>query len=492
MKVQIAVSMLGVATLATAAPYHTMHVPAKPHAIKNVLMVSVDGMHEQDLTWYIKKHPKSAFNYLVNSGVHYSNGWTSFPSDSFPGLAGPMTGASPRTHGLWYDDHYDRTLYPPGSACKGHPGTETLFDESIDINNTLQNGGGGINPAALPLRLHNGKCTPVPPHEFIRVPTIMNVARNAGLRTAWADKHNAYAWLNGPDGKGVEDLYLSEIASFGSTVADTEKYDDLHVKAALNWIHGKKSDGSGHPGTPNIYGFNLQAVSVAQKNVTGGYLPDLTPSPLLKGALDSADRAVGKMIQALTLTGQLEKTLIVLFAKHGQAPRDRKTLKRIPTDVLANATGYPDAILQFTGDDVGCLFFNRTIVKPSTLSQIKKNILTHPSLSGAAQVWAGKTDLVKGGFGNPETDPRVPDILIRVTPGVVYTSSTKKIAEHGGGNADDRHVALVVSNPHLKKREEKEWVETKQVGVSVLKVLSVSEAGLVGAKVEGTRPLPGL
>jgi len=29
---------------------------------------------------------------------------------------------------------YDRTLYAPGSPCAGNPGTEVIFDESIDYD----------------------------------------------------------------------------------------------------------------------------------------------------------------------------------------------------------------------------------------------------------------------------------------------------------------------------------------------------------------------
>ena len=41
-------------------------------------------------------------------------------------------------------------------------------------------------------------------------------------------------------------------------------------------------------------------------------------------------------------------------------------------------------------------------------------------------------------------DPRVPDLIGIVQHGVVYTGGTKKIAEHGGDDPQDRHVPLVV------------------------------------------------
>lgn len=49
------------------------------------------------------------------------------PSDSFPGTMNQMTGAHPRTTGVWYDDTWDRTFYAPGSNCSGPPGAEGIL-----------------------------------------------------------------------------------------------------------------------------------------------------------------------------------------------------------------------------------------------------------------------------------------------------------------------------------------------------------------------------
>src|ERR1017187_6361265 len=54
--------------------------------IRHVLLISVDGLHQQDLRWYVHTHPSSALADLVRHGIDYSHAMTPIPSDSFPGM----------------------------------------------------------------------------------------------------------------------------------------------------------------------------------------------------------------------------------------------------------------------------------------------------------------------------------------------------------------------------------------------------------------------
>ncbi|HEX6539525.1 MAG TPA: phosphodiesterase, partial [Candidatus Dormibacteraeota bacterium] len=46
----------------------------------HVLVISVDGMHQSDLTWYVKNHPHSTLAALDENGADFSNGQTTIPS----------------------------------------------------------------------------------------------------------------------------------------------------------------------------------------------------------------------------------------------------------------------------------------------------------------------------------------------------------------------------------------------------------------------------
>ena len=132
-------------------------------AIRHVLLISIDGMHALDfincaqgvsgVNGGAPYCPNLAA--LAQTGVNYLEAAASEPSDSFPGLMALVSGGSPRTAGAFYDVAYDRSLDPPatttGNGVFGAPnlctsdappmGTRTEFDEGIDIDQTLLNGG---------------------------------------------------------------------------------------------------------------------------------------------------------------------------------------------------------------------------------------------------------------------------------------------------------------------------------------------------------------
>ena len=276
-----------------------------------------------------------------------------------------MTGGTPRSTGVYYDDAYDRTLYAPSSNCQGLPGTQVVYDETLDFDASHMFSG-GINPANLPLAKDAyGNCAPIFPHDFIRVNTIFEVIHRSGGRTAWSDKHPAYDIVNGPSGAGVDDLYTPEINSLvanGGTVNGVDltgslalcdgttnslplakiddfttcapsvmAYDDTKVQSVINEINGTTSDGSKRARVPALLGMNFQGVSVGQKLPVGGYLNGAgTPSALLVASIAHVDASLRRMVEALNAHRIYDSTLFIVSAKHGQSPVDRTKLAMEP------------------------------------------------------------------------------------------------------------------------------------------------------------------
>src|SRR5246127_90934 len=117
--------------------------------VQHVLLISVDGLHQSDLAWYVQTHPGSTLATLMTRGVDYSNASTPFPSDSFPGMVGQVTGGNPRTTGIYYDDTWNHDVFPAFTFnCTGHaPGGEVTYFEALDLNLGALDAGQGLVPA---------------------------------------------------------------------------------------------------------------------------------------------------------------------------------------------------------------------------------------------------------------------------------------------------------------------------------------------------------
>lgn len=322
--------VLSAATLLTpVAGAQDGHPSDDHHAIRHVLLLSIDGMHAVDFENCVASGTCPTLAALGRTGVNYTRTTTSRPSDSFPGLMALVTGGSPRTVGAFYDVAYDRVLAAPkvhtGNGLPGEDqgtqyacrlgqinGTQTEYEEGDEINQLLLNGGnpqaanvadGGV-PAIDPDKLIRdpfNNCQPVYPWNFVRTNTIYGVIHAAGGYTAWSDKHAVYAVVSGPTGtnrpSNVDDYYSPEVNSnqiplpriitagtnfdCGTIKASGDAmtpgndwttdfdaikcYDQLKVNAIVNEIRGKTHLGTGSAPVPEIFGMNFQAVSVGEK-----------------------------------------------------------------------------------------------------------------------------------------------------------------------------------------------------------------------------------
>jgi hypothetical protein len=409
--------------------------------VSHVLLISIDGMHALDFINCANgiSGANGGAPYCPNiaslkpNGVDYLYAYTSEPSDSFPGLMALVTGGSPRSVGAFYDDAYDRSLDPPaettGDGLAGAPdacvpnatatGTTTEYDEGIDINQTLLNGGapgasltdGGIasiDPRRLERDPSQG-CAGVYPWNFVRTNTIFGVVHAAGGYTAWSDKHPSYSSVSGPGtGTNVDDYYSPEINSIPvnlpgvaagtvscnplpdqSAVSSSNTwtdsflnircYDTLKASAIVNEINGKTHSGTGTAPVPEVFGMNFQTVSVGQKliektvtpTVYGGYLDAQgTPSAPLVGAIQFVDGAIGQMISTLKADGLYNSTLIIITAKHGQSPIDSSRYLGISTKTGDPITTSP-ATIAATG---GCLPFSESPLNASGLGPTEDDV----------------------------------------------------------------------------------------------------------------------
>jgi len=479
-----------------------IHAASGPK-IKHVLVISVDGMHSQDLAKWVAANPGSALARLTNTGVNYPNASTTQPSDSIPSTVGIFTGASPSLGGMYYDDAWHRVWAPSsasGGVCNpGVPnGTAIDLKQGIDFNGTSLDAGGGINPNNLPRDPFNN-CAPVYPHDMIRVNTIFEVVKAAGMYTAYSEKRPSYDFLNGKTG-GVTDLYVPEINAVSLlNLSQIEGFDQLRVNSILNEINEFNHDGTQEAPKPNLFGMNFQSVNSAKKaSATSGYTNASGDfDALMLNAMNYVDTSLGSIVSALDTQGLSNSTVIVITAKHGESPvGSTRTIVLFDPNKLAN--NLIGTILTNAG-----IAWNKITAKTSAFIWLKDQTqtaqavaaLTDPTNALAPnlkQVLAGSSLPFPQPGNTSGTDPAPPDIVVWMNDGVNFepTLTSTTHAEHGGFGINETHVPLLVSYPRWSPVTANGSVTTRQIAPTVLMLLGLDPNALQAVQIEHTPVLP--
>ncbi|MGX7678396.1 alkaline phosphatase family protein [Jatrophihabitans sp. DSM 45814] len=470
------------------------------------------------------------------SGVYYDDTYnhtllapgTTDCTSATPGTEVPWTEAADRSHDPITLDAGQKLTDPALTALPTNTKAQTLADAPaitkaiLKMTPTPQT---LLDPASLPI--DPATCLPVYPSDYLRVNTVFEVAHAKGLRTAWSDKHPAYEILNGPSGTGIDDLFTPEINSVADATGDdwttdnalTQEYDSTKVAAVLNEIGGLDHSGAKHVGVPAIFGMNFQTVSTAEKlpssdGLTGGYKPDGTPGPLLSNALNYINTQVGAMQSQIHSQGLDRNTTVILSAKHGQSPIDPTTLRRVDDGAIVDAVNaawlvqHPKSstpLVAFSVDDDAMLWW-LSDHSPAALAFAKQFLLSHSApanlindpkgtfsatvkSSGLRTVFTGRA--ADDYYQAPAGDTHAPDLVGVVQPGVVYTGGVSKIAEHGGGTADDRNIALVVAGAGVQHQNTVHApVLTTQIAPTILNLLGLDPKSLQAVHIEHTQSLP--
>jgi arylsulfatase A-like enzyme len=263
---------------------------------------------------------------------------------------------------------------------------------------------------------------------------------------------------------------------------------------------------------PAIFGMNFQSVSVGQKlvdplkscqrnptpscdpaYVPGGYEPgSLRFTPQMVAAMSYVDGAIGSMVDALRTRRLLESTQLIISAKHGQSPIDPARLHKIG-DQVSNVLGAAGvAIAQNTTDDIALVWLRDQHQTAAAVAALQAD-LRGANTARIQDVIAG--DTLADRFGDPRTNTRTPDLIVQPEPGTIYTTSKAKVAEHGGFDADDTHVALLVVGPHGnddagEAHRVDEPVATTQIAPTILRFLGLDPRALQAVRIEHTQPLP--
>jgi hypothetical protein len=324
------------------------------------------------------------------------------------------------------------------------------------------------------------------------VNNVFEVIKSAGGHTAWADKHPAYDFLNGPSGKGVDDLFTPEIrpVTKARSIPKTESYDDLKVEAILNEISGRDHSGAHAAPVPTLFGMNFQAVSMAQKMAGNGYNNDGSPRAGLIDAFEHTDASIGRMLSALNKAGLRNSTMVIVTAKHGDVPIRPAQFRLANLDLIpAIVDGIGKGLLLNAEQDGSIALL--WLKDQSKTKEVADALMSRAGEARIQQVFWGES--LKLLFPDPEKDPRMPDLIIQPQFGTIYAEPNDNfIEEHGGFTEEDTHVPLIVSIPGLNRAQIQTRVRTAQIAPTILEELGMDPERLDAVRKEFTTALPGL
>lgn len=486
---------------------------------RTVIIISIDGLHEADLTDPATAALIPNIMALAHGGIWYQNASCTHPSDSFPGTLAYLTGAGPATTGVYYDDTFCRSLIGPGSGPDTPLGTQVRLTAAIDKQPRMLSGGGdfdasSVDPAKVPLDPARG-FAPVFPHNYLKTNTIFEIARAAGLRTLLLEKHPSYEIASGPSGKGVEDMYCLEIdapvalingklvdaysAAAGTKLAQiihdmpmVMVYDDMKLAALLRELGGQDWRGRARSGPPALADINFQTVNIAQKSLTGG-IDQIggaeTVSRELTDALRHTDANIAAIVQKLRDGGLWNDTLIVLTAKHGNSPRIGIASVAGGGRILTTLKAAGFDLAGYTQDQIGLYWLADPSQTPGA-AQVLQALRDGPDNPGIDQVLWGDS-LKAAGLAGPAD--RVPDLVLTAKPGMFLLDLLSKRAEHGSFNDEDTHIPLILGGGAIGSGRGgvvADQVKSTQIAVTALRALGLDESALRGAQAENTHVLP--
>jgi predicted AlkP superfamily pyrophosphatase or phosphodiesterase len=261
---------------------------------KHAVIIFVDGLRADLLDPGLAPHIAA----LGRAGTRFANAEAGFPSDSMPGILGPLTGASPRDTGVPYDEYYDRH-----------------YKLAIEITETVT-----VPPG-------------LKPHDLLRVPTLLEAAKAKGLKTAFISKHIGYEILQGPSGQGIDRLELPESADWKGPF---KEYDAQNFETLTGMIVKDGADVAGIYAIAANYAMKDHGVASAET----------------RAAVADIDAQVGRVVDAVAAAGRYDDTVFVVMGDHGDTDTPDAIASKGEGSVVAFLAEQGIKTAKITADDV--------------------------------------------------------------------------------------------------------------------------------------------
>jgi predicted AlkP superfamily pyrophosphatase or phosphodiesterase len=430
---------------------------ARPARAAPVVLISVDGM----LPAYYLEPDKYGLQIptiraLVKEGAHAVGATSVMPSVTFPAHTTMITGVNPNTHGVR---------------------TNSIFDP----DGTL---GGGWHFY----------------YEDIKVPTLFDKARAAGLRTGavtWPVTAGAPIDLNVPDmypvptqrdaknllaltRAGLAAPMLAELVP--SSDALLHMKDDLRTKMAVRFAREK----------PDFLAVHLLELDEAQH--TFG-----PRSPEALATLERIDGSLAAIFAELRAAGRWEETTIVLVSDHGFLPVTKELRPGVLLRTLGLSQVDPHGKLVWrayaapAGGTVAIYLHPlATAEDRRKVDDAVKLLLGNPTY-GISRAYRGAELATTGGFsGAYVVLEAAPGTMIRgPEPGELVAPSTTFLGSHGyDPRRPEMRAAFVVRGPRIPAGRTLGVVRLLDVAPTIARILGVDLGKTEGKPIDLSAPKP--
>jgi predicted AlkP superfamily pyrophosphatase or phosphodiesterase len=394
-----------------AAPAVAQSFPPATGTPRHAVIVFIDGGHPE----LYDPETAPAIAALARAGTRFTRAEVGFPSDSMPGILGPLTGAPPAVTGVPYDLYYDRG-----------------FGQTIEITEEL--------------RVPPGKA----PHDLLRVGTLFDAAKAKGMKTSFISKHVGYEILQGRGGHGVDLLALPELASWKGSNAE---FDAANFALLEEHIRGGSDVAGLYAVAPNY--------TMKEKGVA---------SAATRASIAVVDRAVGHLVDALRAAGRYDDTVFVITSDHGNSDTPTAIAKSGPASIAGVLEARGIKLAHVTYDNLALVYLADPARRAEATAALEAP--ETKQLLGIDRI-ATREELDRLHAFAPD---QLPDLVVLCRADVVYTKlPAKKVAEHGGMNAADRRVPLVIAGPGIRQGQVvDDVVNTLSIGPTLATLLGLA------------------
>ena len=419
---------------------------AEPAKDRCVVLISVDG-----LAGFYFDDPKAempTIRALAKRGARASGMTCSFPTVTWPNHTTLVTGTSPAKHGVLGNNYLDRKTAEPVALI-----VDPVYDKD----------------------------------EIVKVPTIYDVAHQAGYKTAgvlWPASRNAktFDWTVPDMGGDAWKEYgtpswLDELRAAGIPVDSHGAWCKEKVCGVMrDWLYVRMADHVLQHHAPNLVLIHLVELDHMQHQ----FGPQ---TPEAYWAVSEADARVRDLVESVQRSKNADRTTIVVASDHGFLPIEKDIRPNVLFKSLtpAGASAEAKPIVKSVAQGGGCMVY---LLDPAKKGELLPKLRDRfQKLEGVATV-VEEADFAKYGLATPGSNDRFPDFWLSAKTGYCFTDSREgedpivprpaKGGTHGYlPDQPDLYATLVLSGRGIRPGAELGLVRNIDVAPTIAKLLDV-------------------